>query len=112
MCQFSLRLSVHVLVCVGVLVCVCVCVCVRACVRVCACVRTCVRVCVRVCVSHTTWLIYTFSFQFDLGQNVVSDLIPLVKNSMDQVKYKQCRTSVFMNQIYERFRLALIKDSQ
>ena len=98
----------------------CVCACVNACVRTCACVcvRTYVCVCVRVCVSQTARFIHNLSFQFDLGHNVVSDLIPfvedslkLVKASVNKVKDFKCETSSFVKLMYERSRSHLTKDN-
>ena len=103
-------------------VCACVCACVNACVRTCVCVSACVRMCVcacvRVCVSQTARFIHNLSFQFDLGHNVVSDLIPfvedslkLVKASVNKVKDFKCETSSFVKLMYERSRSHLTKDS-
>ena len=65
--------------------------------------------CVCVCVSQTARFIYNLSFQFDLGHNVVSDLIPFVEDSLkfvetsvNKVKDFKCETSSFVKQIYER----------
>ena len=89
---------------------VCAPVCVSACVRMC--------VCVRVCVSQTARFIHNLSFQFDLGHNVVSDLIPfvedslkLVKASVNKVKDFKCETSSFVKLMYERSRSHLTKDN-
>ena len=75
-------------------------------------------VCACVCVSQTARFIHTLSFQFDLGHNVVSDLIPfvedslkLVKASVNKVKDFKCETSSFVKLMYERSRSHLTKDN-
>ena len=71
----------------------------------------CVCVCVCACFSHTTWFIHNFLFQFDLGYNVLSDLIPFVDDSSDRITDRKCgKKSIFMKQIYERSKSALTKD--